>query len=56
MKPFSYHPFDLRQLVSFAEIARTGSFREAAKTALCGATRVEPANEKVGNGTGSFFV
>jgi hypothetical protein len=24
MKPFSYHPFDLRQLVSFAEIARTG--------------------------------
>jgi hypothetical protein len=32
MKPFSYHPFDLRQLVSFAEIARTGSFRQAAKT------------------------
>jgi DNA-binding transcriptional LysR family regulator len=32
MKPFSYHLFDLRQLVSFAEIARTGSFRRAAKT------------------------
>ncbi|MBV8277861.1 MAG: LysR family transcriptional regulator [Verrucomicrobia bacterium] len=32
MKPFCYHPFDLRQLVSFAEIARTGSFRQAAKT------------------------
>jgi DNA-binding transcriptional LysR family regulator len=32
MKPFRYHPFDLRQLVSFAEIARTGSFRQAAKT------------------------
>src|SRR5260370_31080553 len=32
MKPFCYHPFDLRQLVSFAEIARTGSFRRAAKT------------------------
>src|ERR1700737_2513460 len=32
MKPFSYHHFDLRQLVSFAEIARTGSFRQAAKT------------------------
>ncbi len=32
MKPFSYHRFDLRQLVSFAEIARTGSFRQAAKT------------------------
>jgi DNA-binding transcriptional LysR family regulator len=32
MKAFSYHPFDLRQLVSFAEIARTGSFRQAAKT------------------------
>jgi DNA-binding transcriptional LysR family regulator len=32
MKPFCYHHFDLRQLVSFAEIARTGSFRQAAKT------------------------
>src|ERR1700733_3935532 len=32
MKPFCYHPFDLRQLVSFAEIARVGSFRQAAKT------------------------
>jgi LysR family transcriptional regulator, nitrogen assimilation regulatory protein len=32
MKPFCYRPFDLRQLVSFAEIARTGSFRQAAKT------------------------
>src|SRR3984957_13133769 len=32
MKPFRYHPFDLRQLVSFAEIARTGSFRQASKT------------------------
>jgi DNA-binding transcriptional LysR family regulator len=32
MKPFCYHPFDLRQLVSFAEIARTGSFGQAAKT------------------------
>jgi DNA-binding transcriptional LysR family regulator len=32
MKPFCYHPFDLRQFVSFAEIARTGSFRQAAKT------------------------
>jgi DNA-binding transcriptional LysR family regulator len=32
MKPFCYHSFDLRQLVSFAEIARTGSFRQAAKT------------------------
>ena len=32
MKPFCYHPFDLRQLGSFAEIARTGSFRQAAKT------------------------
>ena len=32
MKAFSYYPFDLRQLVSFAEIARTGSFRHAAKT------------------------
>ena len=32
MKPFRYHAFDLRQLVSFAEIARTGSFRQAAKT------------------------
>ena len=29
---FCYHSFDLRQLVSFAEIARTGSFRRAAKT------------------------
>src|SRR5260370_25615526 len=32
MKPFRYRLFDLRQLVSFAEIARTGSFRQAAKT------------------------
>jgi DNA-binding transcriptional LysR family regulator len=32
MKPFCYHTFDLRQLVSFAEIARSGSFRQAAKT------------------------
>ena len=32
MKPFCYHSFDLRQLVSFAEIARTGSFRQAANT------------------------
>jgi DNA-binding transcriptional LysR family regulator len=32
MKPFCYHSFELRQLVSFAEIARTGSFRQAAKT------------------------
>lgn len=32
MTPFRYHPFDLRQLVSFAEIARTGSYRSAAKT------------------------
>jgi DNA-binding transcriptional LysR family regulator len=32
VKSFCYHPFDLRQLVSFAEIARTGSFRQAAKT------------------------
>jgi Bacterial regulatory helix-turn-helix protein, lysR family len=32
MTPFCYHSFDLRQLVSFAEIARTGSFRQAAKT------------------------
>jgi DNA-binding transcriptional LysR family regulator len=32
MKPLCYHPFDLRQLVSFAEIARAGSFRQAAKT------------------------
>jgi LysR family transcriptional regulator, benzoate and cis,cis-muconate-responsive activator of ben and cat genes len=32
MKPSCYHSFDLRQLVSFAEIARTGSFRQAAKT------------------------
>src|ERR1700683_2103279 len=32
MTHFCYHSFDLRQLVSFAEIARTGSFRQAAKT------------------------
>jgi DNA-binding transcriptional LysR family regulator len=32
MRPFRYQPFDLRQLVTFAEIARTGSFRQAAKT------------------------
>jgi DNA-binding transcriptional LysR family regulator len=32
MTHFRYHSFDLRQLVSFAEIARTGSFRQAAKT------------------------
>jgi DNA-binding transcriptional LysR family regulator len=32
MAPFRYHSFDLRQLVSFAEIARTGSYRGAAKT------------------------
>ena len=32
MKPFCYHSFDLRQLVSFVEIARAGSFRQAAKT------------------------
>jgi DNA-binding transcriptional LysR family regulator len=32
MKSFSYHPLDLRQLVSFAEIARTASFRQ--ETAL----------------------
>ncbi len=32
MTQFCYHSFDLRQLVSFAEIARTGSFRQAAKT------------------------
>jgi DNA-binding MarR family transcriptional regulator len=32
MKPFCYHSFDLRQLVTFAEIARAGSFRQAAKT------------------------
>jgi DNA-binding transcriptional LysR family regulator len=32
MTYFRYHSFDLRQLVSFAEIARTGSFRQAAKT------------------------
>jgi DNA-binding transcriptional LysR family regulator len=32
MTPFCYHAFDLRQLVSFAEIARAGSFRQAAKT------------------------
>jgi DNA-binding transcriptional LysR family regulator len=31
MKPFCYHSFDLRQLVSFGEIARAGSFRQAAK-------------------------
>jgi DNA-binding transcriptional LysR family regulator len=29
---FLLSPFDLRQLVSFAEIARTGSFRQSAKT------------------------
>jgi DNA-binding transcriptional LysR family regulator len=32
MTHFRYHSFDLRQFVSFAEIARTGSFRQAAKT------------------------
>ena len=32
MTHFCYHSFDLRQLVSFAEIAQTGSFRQAAKT------------------------
>jgi len=32
MTHFCYHSFDLRQLVSFAEIARAGSFRQAAKT------------------------
>src|ERR1700745_2914051 len=32
MKPSCYHSLDVRQLVSFAEIARTGSFRQAAKT------------------------
>jgi DNA-binding transcriptional LysR family regulator len=32
MTPFRYHAFDLRQLVSFAEITRTGSYRSAAKT------------------------
>src|SRR5580700_11523899 len=32
MTHFCYHSFDLRQLVSFAEIAETGSFRQAAKT------------------------
>ena len=32
MKPFCYHSFDLRQLVSFADIARAGSSRQAAKT------------------------
>ncbi len=32
MTSFRYHSFDLRQLVSFAEIARTGSYRSAAKT------------------------
>jgi DNA-binding transcriptional LysR family regulator len=32
MTSFRYHSFDLRQLVSFAEIARTGSYRGAAKT------------------------
>ena len=31
MRPFCYHAFDLRQLVSFAEIAQAGSFRQAAK-------------------------
>jgi hypothetical protein len=32
MKLFCYHSFDLRQLVSFAETARAGSFRKAPKT------------------------
>jgi LysR family transcriptional regulator, benzoate and cis,cis-muconate-responsive activator of ben and cat genes len=32
MKPFRYHQFDLRQLTSFAEIVRIGSYRGAAKT------------------------
>jgi DNA-binding transcriptional LysR family regulator len=32
MTPFRYQSFDLRQLVSFAEIARTGSYRAAART------------------------
>src|ERR1700693_1511938 len=32
MTHFRYHSFDLRQLVSFSEIARAGSFRQAAKT------------------------
>src|ERR1700737_3690035 len=32
MKPFSYHHFDLRQLVSFAEIAKTASFPQPPKT------------------------
>jgi DNA-binding transcriptional LysR family regulator len=32
MTPFRYHSFDLRQLVSFAEIIRIGSYRGAAKT------------------------
>jgi LysR family nitrogen assimilation transcriptional regulator len=32
MTPFRYHSFDLRQLLSFAEIARTGSYGGAAKT------------------------
>jgi LysR family transcriptional regulator, benzoate and cis,cis-muconate-responsive activator of ben and cat genes len=32
MTSFRYHCFDLRQLVSFAEIARTGSYRAAART------------------------
>jgi DNA-binding transcriptional LysR family regulator len=32
MTAFRYHNFDLRQLVSFAEIARIGSFRQAART------------------------
>jgi DNA-binding transcriptional LysR family regulator len=32
MTHFCYHSFDLRQLVSFAEIAQAGSFRQAAKT------------------------
>jgi DNA-binding transcriptional LysR family regulator len=32
MKPFRYPAFDLRQLTSFAEIVRIGSYRGAAKT------------------------
>jgi DNA-binding transcriptional LysR family regulator len=32
MRPFRYHSFDLRQLTSFAEIVRIGSYRGAAKT------------------------
>src|SRR6201988_5552971 len=32
MKTCSFHNFDMRQLVSFAEIGRSGSFRQAAKT------------------------